>query len=130
MNSPTVIIRILTEGGALTLFGQKDSQGAWHFCRSVNDQAPTLLDPQDGRGEPIQHTSGWVKTWPEAMALLDRYPWATLGGREVHPEFQRQVWVEVSRRLKDQEDPQAQRALARWKQAMTSLDSEHDANRG
>jgi hypothetical protein len=129
VNSPTIIIRILAEGGSLTLFGLKDSQNAWHFCRSVNDQTPTFLAPEEGGGQAVQHSSGWVNTWPEAMALLDRYPWATLAGREVHPEFQQQVWAEVSQRLKDQEGPHLQRALARWKQAMTCMDGEINADK-
>jgi hypothetical protein len=116
MKSPEVIVSVGAEGGSITLFGLKDLQNNWKFARGVDDQTPTLLTREDGGGPAINHESGWVSTWPEAMALLDRYPWAMLSGREVHPEFRERVWVEVNQRLQAK-DAHSDSARERWARA-------------
>ena len=42
--------------------------------------------------------SQWVKTWAEALRLLDRYRWVRLIPTEVHAEFREDVFVEATRR--------------------------------
>jgi hypothetical protein len=115
VDKPEIIMEIAAEGGAISLFGCKDSKGAWRFSRDVNDQTPMLLTEEDGGGPAISHSSHWVHTWPEAVALLDRYPWAMLSGRKVHPEFRERVWAEVNQRL--QANPYSDRARERWARA-------------
>lgn len=117
VDKPEVIVSIAAEGGSLTLFGRKDAKNAWKFSRGVNDQTPTLLEENDGGGQAVDHVSGWVSTWPDAVALLDRYPWAMLGGKEVHPEFRALVWTAVTQRLHDIGGSKANRAKARWARA-------------
>jgi hypothetical protein len=112
-----VIVDIPAEGGSITLYGRKDSKGEWIYSRGVNDQTPTLLNDDDGGGSAIAHSSAWVKSWPEALALLDRYPWAMLGGAAVHPEFCEHVWAEVTKRLQRQSGRRVQRAKERWSRA-------------
>jgi hypothetical protein len=120
MNAPEVIIAVGAEGGSITLFGQKDefgqrdAQGAWRFSRAVLDQTYTFLSEEDGPGPEINHSSDWVRTWPEAMILMDRYPWAMLYGQEVHPDFRDRVWAEVNERLQDANSATAERAREHW----------------
>jgi len=114
VNTPELIVGVSAEGGAITLFGQKGSNGAWQFSRGVNDHTPTLLSDEEGKGWPINHTSSWVSSWPEALALLNRYPWEMLRGTAVHPDFRKQVWAEVSRRLQDKSGARSDSARERW----------------
>jgi hypothetical protein len=115
MSTTEVIVSIGAEGGSITLFRHQDRNLDWHFARGVKDQTPTFLTEEDGAGPAIQHTSDWVKSWPEAVALLDRYPWAQLSGLEVHPEFREHVWVEVNRRLDSVSADYADSRRRRWR---------------
>jgi hypothetical protein len=109
------IVSIGAEGGAVALFGFRDPHRGWRFTRGVRDQTPMLLDDDDERGYPeIDQYCTWVKTWPEAMALLDRYPWAMLSGLEVHPEFRERIWIEVKYRLHGLDDRRAEDRRQRW----------------
>lgn len=108
-----IILQVLAEGGAVTLFGHRDSRGDWQFARGVDDSTAATLDEEDG-GEAVQEKTGWVKTWGEALALLDRYPWPMLHCREVHPAFRNQVWTEVTCRLQGQSGTPADHARKRW----------------
>jgi len=40
----------------------------------------------------------WVPNWPEALAQLDRYPWAELYSLFVHPEFRALVADELQKK--------------------------------
>jgi hypothetical protein len=117
MSTTEVIVGIGAEGGSITLFGHRDANLDWHFARGVNDQTPTFLTDEDGARPGIQHTSDWVNSWPEAVALLDRYPWALLSGLEVHPEFRERVWTEVNRRLNSVSADYADSRRRRWANA-------------
>lgn len=114
MSTTEVIVSIGAEGGSITLFGHRDRNLDWHFARGINDQTATFLTEEDGAGPAIQHTSDWVNSWPDAVALLDRYPWALLSGLEVHAEFRERVWTEVKLRLQAEEPSQSDRARERW----------------
>ncbi len=51
------------------------------------------------------HESDWVDSWEAALALLDKYQWATLFmPLSVHPEFTSQVWKAVQERTGTGED--------------------------
>jgi hypothetical protein len=96
-----VIARISAGGGDLTLIGQK-SEAVWRFRLEAKDCSAGFLDEDDAAGLPTGATaSPWVDTWADAVALLDRYPWAELYPRAVHPEFREQVWKEVKCRIDD-----------------------------
>ena len=110
---PEPLIKIGAEGGSITLFGVTTADGSWHYWRSTHDETPTYLDPEEG-GDVIRHTSGWVDTWPEALVLLDRYPWARLSPMYVHPDFRSRVWEAVQERLEGEDGSQVQRSLERW----------------
>jgi len=113
-HQPEVILQILAEGGSVTLFGLRDLRGGWQFARELTDATRTMLDEADQGEAKVQSRSDWVRTWAEAMALLDRYPWPMLQCREIHPEFRNQVWTEVTRRLQGKTGVQADNARKRW----------------
>jgi hypothetical protein len=113
ISKPEPIIEIGAEGGSITLFGFKTANGAWHFSRTTRDETPTYLDPEEG-GPAINHTSAWVKTWPEALTLLDRYPWAMLSPLQIHPDFRHRVWDAVQKRLEHESGTHAKERSARW----------------
>jgi hypothetical protein len=117
VTTPEIIVEISAEGGSITLFGHKGSNGEWRFARGVNDQTPTLLPEEEGGVPAISHDSCWVNTWPQALALLDRYPWAMLAVTKVHPEFRERLWAEASLRLKDKTTDTANGRKERWAQA-------------
>jgi hypothetical protein len=109
-----VIVEIAAEGGSITLFGQRQSANDWRFRRCVGDHTPTFLSHDDGGGASINHSSGWVSSWAEAIALLDKYLWVMLAGQVVHPEFRERVWAEAMRRLQNQPAVRADRSRERW----------------
>ncbi len=117
MNVPEVIVGIVADGGAITLVGLKDASGRWRFARTVSDRLP-LLGLEGAGGEPgLHHTSDWVDSWPDAVKLLDKYPWALYAVDEVHPEFRERIWIEVSQRLHDTTAPRVARKRDRWANA-------------
>jgi hypothetical protein len=90
-------VRVGAEAGDLTLYGARTGNG-WLFKLNVCDCTPLLLD-DDEAGPATQQRSSPVTSWADAIALLDRYPWAKLHPRAVHAEFRQKVWSEVQRRL-------------------------------
>jgi hypothetical protein len=88
-------------------FGFSPKEATEMFC-AVPDPEPV------GKDEPtIQHRSSPVTSWADAIALLDRYPWAKLHPLAVHPKFRKRVWGEVQRRL--DHDGGDHYALDRWR---------------
>ena len=122
-HEPEVILKVIAEGGSVTLLGQRDLRGGWHYACKLNDGTAALLD-EEGSAEAIESKTEWIGTWAEAMALLDRYPWSMLHCREVHPEFRPQVWTEVMCRLKGKSGVRADRARKCWMSACGITDPE------
>lgn len=89
MDQTEVIIKVGTEGGAVTLLGKRAASG-WIFASHVLDHTPLMIDE-----EPIEHQSEFVDSWPAALALLSRYPWMEFYPLEVHPEFRLQTLAAV-----------------------------------
>lgn len=96
INMQEVILQVGVDGGDLTLYGSRTA-GGWQFSLGVHDCTPLLVD----EGDPaIRHTSSRVTSWADAITLLDTYPhWAEFYPLAVHPDFRKQVWEEVERRL-------------------------------
>jgi len=109
-----IILKIAAEGGSLTLYGKRDTRSGWHFSRRVREQTPMMVNEGDDAESEINHGSGWVSTWQEAVSLLDRYPWAMLSAQHVHKEFRALVWAAVEERLHHKDGTQARRAKSRW----------------
>lgn len=127
MNTMQVIISVGAEGGSLTLIGKKDAALKWRFARGVLDQTPSFLSKEDGGDSTIRHTSDWVNTWSEAMALLDRYPWGMLSALVVHPEFRARVWTEVNRRLDRESSEYSESRRRRWAEVCRIAEYPHQS---
>jgi len=95
MEQSEVIVEIGGEGGSLAIYGIRTKLG-WIFSREVVDQSLLFID----EGPTIQHSSKIVSSWPEALELLDRYPWPQLCPIKVHPEFRKMVLDAVLERNK------------------------------
>lgn len=107
MKGSEVIIQVGSEGGDLTLFGVRTTNG-WLFSRSVIDQSMLLLDEPE-----IRHASDTVTAWPDALKLMDRYQWFDLRPMDVHPEFRGMVLEAVNERYSQCE---MQRRLPDWEE--------------
>jgi hypothetical protein len=107
-----IILKIGAEGGDLTLYGDRTESG-WLFSLSVYDCSPLMLDEDDGGGAAIQYRSSPVTSWADAIALLDKHPWAKLHPLAVHADFRKRVWNEVEIRLSN--DARGQDALEKWR---------------
>ena len=108
MGQPQVIVQVGAEGGKLTLYGLYTNEG-WVFMQKMFDQTPPEL------GDPsIQHRSGTVGSWPEALGLLGRYPWHRLHPLSVHPEFREPIWEAVLSRFRAENESNPA-GLAPWK---------------
>jgi hypothetical protein len=102
-----VVLKIGGEGGGLTLFGKRNSDG-WKFLRELVDQSAAMLD------EPtIHHRSEAVTTLQEGLSLLDPYPWHRLHPLKAHPEFGAEIWSVVRQRI-ERDGGSALRGLGRW----------------
>ena len=103
-----VIVKVAAEGGSITLYGVRAPEG-WMFSRDVMDQTPEMLD------EPwTEHSSPRVKSWADALRLLDQYPWHRLYPRVVHGEFRKTVLEAVEERYRQEGSTQMSR-LSEWK---------------
>ena len=96
-----------------TLYGSRTDIG-WIFSWRVVDQTPIL---EDRAGMDV--TSGTVASWPEALGLLDRYPWQALYPLEVHPEFRAEVMAAVTDRF-DRNPTMKEHRLEKWQRACSS----------
>jgi hypothetical protein len=109
-----VIVEVGAEGGGVALLGRLDVNQDWEFRLSSTDESLTILGDEVETRPSSPHESDWVLTWPEAVALLDRYPWAQLVPLVVHPVFRDEVLVEVTRRLLGRSSPRSKSQMDRW----------------
>jgi hypothetical protein len=110
----TIIVQVGAEGGDIKLLGHRSAQLQWEFRRVTNDSSWSMLDEELDPNPPPAPNPVRVATWGEAMALLDRYPWAQLHPLSVHAEFQADVLVEVTRRLLDAPVTRRDQQMAQW----------------
>lgn len=109
-----MIVEVGAEGGRVALLGRLDVNENWQFRLSSTDESWTILGDAVETGPRSPRESNWVLTWPEAVALLDRYPWAQLVPLVVHPAFRDEVLVEVTRRLLGRSSPRSKSQMDRW----------------
>jgi hypothetical protein len=64
----------------------------------------------------ITHDSDAVKSWSDALTLLDRYPWTQLYPLQIDPRFHEQVKDALSSRWQSN---QSAHMLARWNALLT-----------
>jgi hypothetical protein len=114
VNKSEVILEVGAEGGNITLYGVRDSDG-WRYSTSVLDQTPSLL-PDECDEPEIRKESEVVNSWEAALRLIDRYPWHKLFPLTVHPEFCEQVWAAVQNRFASDRRPAEYWQLERWRE--------------
>ncbi|QQE80457.1 hypothetical protein [Alicyclobacillus sp. SO9] len=103
-----VIVRVVGEGGSITLWGRQELNGDWNFALGRDESG--LADFLDDEDEVllVSRPRNWVQSFEEGLALLDRYPWKRLSPRWVHEDFRRRVLREVKR------DGLAASRIERW----------------
>jgi hypothetical protein len=109
-----IIVHVGAEGGDVKLVGRRTMEGSWEFRQITNDSSWAMLEEEMDPNPPPEPTPIWVSTWGEAMALLDRYPWAQLYPLSVHAEFRADVLVEVTQRLLDGPVTRRDQRMAQW----------------
>jgi hypothetical protein len=108
---PIVVLKVGAEGGGIRLIAQELATG-WRYRYTMLDQ--TLLWLDEG-GSEIRRQSQWVYEWIDALASLDKYPWANLRPLEVHPQFADRVLAAARERLApDDSSAHAQGRQREW----------------
>jgi hypothetical protein len=92
---PLVALSVAGEGGSLKLIAQQMTIG-WRYRYSLLDQTYLWLDEGDAE---IRRQSAWVYGWPDALAALDKYPWAALHPLQVNAQFAGRVLEAARERL-------------------------------
>jgi hypothetical protein len=111
-----VILEIGAEGGSLTILGICDPECGWQFLNERNETTfRGMLPEEEEKGLEFYERSGYVASFAEALASLDRYPWHKLYPVQAHPEFHQRIFdVVVSRFEAEGGDRWDQ--LSRWRE--------------
>jgi hypothetical protein len=109
-----VVVHVGGVGGQVELLGRRGPNQQWEFRRAGTDSSWAMLDEEMDRGPTQTPEPVWVTGWGEAVALLDRNPWAQLVPLSVHAEFRDEVLFEVTRRLLAEPSPRAESHMDRW----------------
>ena len=91
------IVEVLGEGGSITLYGSRTDEG-WTFTSETIDQTD-----DDSEQATFPHRSDNVRSWDEALTLIDRYQWHVLTPMTVHPDFRMQILDAVRSRVEGTE---------------------------
>jgi hypothetical protein len=113
---PEIVLEVGGEGGSITLFRLPKAGGGWQFRTNINETgAYEALSEEDQKnvGEYVTST-GTVRSFEEAITLLDDYPWFQLEPLVLHPEYRGAVLREVNKRGGQFEE-------TRWKDALRRL---------
>ncbi len=111
-SNKTIIVIAGVEGGGVTLFGEKRTDGTWYFFRSYSDQTPLMLDKP-----AIERQSPLLASWEDALNDLDKQGWYRLPAVRVHPEFRALVWEAMQSRLPaERTSAHAKRLWERWRE--------------
>jgi hypothetical protein len=113
-NDLQTFVKVGAEGGPLTLEGVLDEGAAGDSASSEMSVASPICSPMNSRPENLFSRGTWVTDWEEALAQLDRYPWAHLYPLAVHPALSDRLLAAVRERLADGEGRHGQSVLSRW----------------
>jgi hypothetical protein len=94
------VLEVGAEGGSITLIRERKADEDWQFQMTTNETALYDQLSEEDRNEIGEHfaQTGYVRSFHEALTLLDRYPWFGLYPLKVHPEFLDRVLLEVRKR--------------------------------
>jgi hypothetical protein len=98
--APQTIVEVGTEGGTLTLFGDRDAAGKWRFWTNTDETTFNyLLDEEDlcGLGDLV-NISKPVTSFCDALSLLDKYRWYGFVPLKIHPDFSAAILREVQKK--------------------------------
>lgn len=103
------ILKLMAEGGSITILGTLDENGFWQFLIKKNEVCLYDLVPDELDGNPVI-TSGQLSSWDDAVRLLDQNSnWVRLCPVTIHPEFVVQILSLV-------EERGGASAVARWRE--------------
>jgi len=114
-----LLVSIGAEGGAITLYGDLSDPGHPRYRVVLADGTLTFLEGEEG-GTGIRKDSGWLSTWPEAIQVLDCYPWPHLACLHVDPTVASAIWNALENYIRRTERPIRESALRRWREACGS----------
>jgi hypothetical protein len=107
------ILELGAEGGSLTLLGTESSKGLWQFRLNRNEVAIFDALSEEDRTESATSDSEVVKSWSEAIELLNRYEvWHRLFPLIVHQDFEARIIFEVKSRGGDE-------AVSQWEERLS-----------
>jgi len=116
--SSEIILEVGAEGGSLTVLGKRTIDGSSRFGVERNELM--LFDPDDDpdNREAYYQQNENLHSLPDALKLLDKYPWFSLYPVDVHPEFFTTILSEVRKRGGEEEE-------TRWREIL----GHHDGKR-
>jgi hypothetical protein len=104
--------------------GRRGARDGWRFRATRNETALyDLLNEEDREGFELWEESDWVVSWEAALALFDKYPWASFYPLRVHPDFAERIWAAVQERCSGK-DEWARDNLKAWHRLCHSGDLE------
>jgi hypothetical protein len=111
IGAPIVVLHVGAAGGEIRLIAQELTT-AWRYRHTMLDQTALWLEEAESE---IRRQSTWVYQWDDALAALDKYPWAELHPLAVNPQFADRVLAAAHQRLvKATSSLRARSRLAEW----------------
>ena len=107
-----IVLEVGAEGGSITLLRERRADENWQFQMKTDETALyDALSEEDRNGMDFVAQTGYVHSFNEALALLDRYQWFSLCPLKVHPELLDAVLLKVRKRGGPTEE-------ARWREEL------------
>jgi len=103
-----VILKVLAEGGSITLYGA-GSEAGWVFSLASAD---LFLD--ETIAEQSIQPGRVASSWEDALQLLDQYPWSGFSPDAAHSDFLDRIITAVQDRVIDKKD--AYNLVGEWEQ--------------
>ena len=122
MSRSELLLAVGAEGGSIAIYGRHEGDRT-QYRVGIVDQTLTSLDDDDA-GDEIRSESGWLNTWEEAVAKIDRWPWPNLYPRFVHPSIRDAIWKAVQDYSERVGRSVRQAALDGWRSAYLDSESE------
>lgn len=114
MTDNEVILKVGGSGGSVALYGLRSGAG-WLFSLDFIDQAAL-----SSAKSTLVGVNDVVNSWPDALVILDKYPWHRLVPLMVHPEFRVLVFNEYKTRYKKL-DSDANGQRERWERLCSQV---------
>jgi hypothetical protein len=94
-----LVLEVGAEGGSLSLVRRRNIDANWEYRTETDETAfYDLLSKGDLSGLEVSTHSRYVRSFEEALTVLDKYPWFDFVPLKVHPEYFHAVLGEVRKR--------------------------------